>query len=160
MNWIFSVPTPCSPVMVPPNTQSSFDDLVVRRFQCGRRQWVVLVEERGGVQVAVAGVAAHRDEQQPIGMACGGGLDGFLHLGDPITGHGDVADEESLAALHHRVGGIESAVPQRGAVLLVLGDPDLGGLLAQHLLNDRWSCATSAAVPSTSMSTMESASRG
>ena len=34
--------------------QCSFDDLVVGRFQGGRRQRVFLVVERGGVQVAVA----------------------------------------------------------------------------------------------------------
>ena len=119
------------------HTERCVDDLVVRSFQGGGRVGVVLIEEGGGVQVAVAGVAGHGDEQQAVGVAGGRGLDGLLHVGDPLAGDGDIANEESLAAVHHGIGCVQPAVPQRRAGLLILGDPDLGGLLAQHLLNDR-----------------------
>ena len=36
--------------------------------------------------LTASGMAGYRDEQQPIAVASGGGLDGFLHVGKAVAG--------------------------------------------------------------------------
>jgi hypothetical protein len=115
--------------------QRGVDDFVVGRLQRGRSFGVVAVEESKGVQVAVSSMAAHHDEQQPIRVAGGGGLDGFLHVGDVLAGHRDIADEKPFAAAHHELGGVQAPIPQLGASLLVICAAHVHGGAAHNVFD-------------------------
>ena len=56
MRWIFSTPTPCSPVMVPPMSMQYFEHFLGGMQHVLHLRFVAIVVEEDRMDVAVAGV--------------------------------------------------------------------------------------------------------